>query len=191
MTDNGQPKQAPRNLPLRGSKLTPFEGGTRVPMIMRWPKNALGGGRSSTPIMIEDFMPTVLGAAQIQMPADLPQTVDGQKFLPLTQSSKSWLQGPSSPQYIQNKLSNRALIWHFPHTYDGPPFGAIRRGDWKLIYWYANDSVELYNLVDDIGEANDLSSEQPERAAELLKRLKSTLKRRGALLPDCGESGGQ
>lgn len=190
MTDNGQPKQAPANLPLRGSKLTPYEGGTRVPMIVRWPGKVAVGGRQAMPVMIEDFMPTILAAANIPTPADLPQVVDGLDFLPLARDGSSWLEEPAHAAHPHRQFADRDLLWHFPHTYDGPPYSAIRQGDWKLIYWYADQRVELYHLVDDIGESVDLSSKQPERAKQLLERLQAGLKARGALLPVCTDSSG-
>jgi arylsulfatase A-like enzyme len=183
MTDNGQPKQAPRNLPLRGSKLTPYEGGTRVPMIIRWPKVEFSGWPASIPIMIEDLMPTVLGAAQIQMPENLPQTVDGLNFFPLLGSQNLWSEDPVGAEHLHQQLTNRDLIWHFPHTYDGPPYSAIRRGDWKLIYWYADDRVELYNLADDISEIYNLADAYTNKATELQTALQDRLQERGALLP--------
>jgi arylsulfatase A-like enzyme len=183
MTDNGQPKQAPRNLPLRGSKLTPYEGGTRVPMIARWPGQIGQGGQQSMPVMIEDFLPTILAATQTQTPADLPQTVDGLNFLPLMQNGSSWLEEPANANHPLMKFANRDLIWHFPHTYDGPPYSAIRRGDWKLVYWYVDERVELFNLVDDLGESTNLADTESVKASELLTALHNQLNARGALLP--------
>ncbi len=176
MTDNGQPKQAPPNLPLRGSKLTPYEGGSRVPMIVRWPGHTTPATRQSTPVIIEDFMPTILAAADVALPNNLPQTIDGISFLSLLDTT----QIKSS---TANTIANRDLIWHFPHTYDGPPYSAIRRGDWKLIYWYADQRTELYNLADDIGERTDRSQSHPQIKIDLAAALHQQLIGRNALFP--------
>ncbi len=183
MTDNGQPKQAPRNLPLRGSKLTPYEGGTRVPMIVRLPEGTSNYRRASIPVMIEDFLPSILAFTHIPIPLELPQTIDGMDFLTLLQKDGPWKTDPAGTRVRHHHLSNRDLAWHFPHTYDGPPYSAIRRGDWKLIYWYADDRVELFNLADDISEIFDVAEAYPRKVTELQAALNDLLKERGALLP--------
>ena len=172
MTDNGQPKQAPPNLPLRGSKLTPYEGGTRVPMIVRWPGHTDVNVRQSLPVMIEDFMPTILAATEVDIPDDLPQTVDGWDFTPLLASTEA-----------AAGFAHRDLLWHFPHTYDGPPYSAIRRGDWKLIYWHADERMELYHLPSDLSEQSNLVVSHEAETAELRTALFEHLSSRGALLP--------
>ena len=137
-------------------------------------------------------MPTILAAADVPMPDNLPQTVDGLNFLPLLGSADA----PSivHPNILSNvhlaadaedyaTFTSRPLIWHFPHTYDGPPYSAIRLGDWKLIYWYVDERVELFNVLEDIGEANNLAQQHPAKAEEMLGRLQRELRLSGALSP--------
>lgn len=169
MSDNGAPAQAPQNLPLRGCKLRPYEGGARVPMIVRWPGHAEPGSRIATPVIIEDFFPSLLEAAGVE-PDALQQTVDGESFLPL-------LDGDGSG------AEPRELLWHFPHTYDGPPWSAVCVGDWKLIWFYDGQHAELYNLAEDLGESSNLALAHPEKLAEMSEVLNRLLAERGALLP--------
>ncbi|MFT5289156.1 MAG: arylsulfatase A-like enzyme [Candidatus Paceibacteria bacterium] len=169
LSDNGAPSQAPRNLPLRGSKLRPYEGGTRVPMIVRWPGHAEPGTRNSSQVIIEDLFPSILEAAGVEL-GELPQVIDGQSFLPLLGSER-------------NEAEARELLWHFPHNYDGPPWSSVRVGDWKLIWFYDGQRAELYNLKTDLGEATNLAEQNPRELAELSSSMNRLLAERGALLP--------
>jgi arylsulfatase A-like enzyme len=117
-----------------------------------------------------DLMPTICAAA-----GSLPPTgvrVDGVSLMPLVEQS-----GP---------IEREALFWHFPHYWWGgrlTPYSAVRLGDWKLIRWYGGGADELYDLAADIGEANDLAAEMPERAHELGSMLDAWLVDTGARLP--------
>lgn len=167
-SDNGSPRENARNLPLRGHKITPYEGGIRVPMIVKWPGVTKAGATCTTPVVIEDFFPSILelaGAGGKPM-----QIVDGVSFVPL-------LKGGADPDPA------RPFVWHFPNTYDQPPFSAIRVGDWKLIYHHTDRRLELFNLADDIGETKNLATDQPAKAKELAARLMALLKERGAQMP--------
>ncbi len=166
MTDNGQQKKAAPNLPLRGHKLMPYEGGIRVPALVKWPGVTQAGAISTTPIIIEDIFPTILDIAGVK---DY-ESLDGQSFVPL-------LRGESVD------VSERALVWHFPHTYDQPAYSAIRRGDWKLIYWHVDQRFELFDLATDIGESNDLAETRSEVVQDLAQTLGATLKARDAQMP--------
>ena len=170
MSDNGAPSQAPLNLPLRGHKLTPYEGGPRVPMIVRWPGHAPAGERRTAQVIIEDLFPTILKAANAQ-PEQLQQTLDGQSFLPYLAADPADTEEP------------RELLWHFPHNYGGPPWTALRVGDWKLIWYYDGQRAELYNIAQDLSETNDLSEDQPAKLAELASVMNRLLAERGALIP--------
>jgi arylsulfatase A-like enzyme len=176
LSDNGAPKQVPANLPLRGHKVLPYEGGHRVPMIVRWPGHAAPGARRETPVLIEDVFPSLLVAAGLSLEQlDLPQVVDGRSFLPL-------LDGQDADQEAA-AAAQRDLVWHFPHHYDTLPYSVLRRGRWKLIWWPLEQRAELYDLGADLSEAHDLAAEQPERTAQLRGALRAQLERLGAQQP--------
>jgi arylsulfatase A-like enzyme len=168
MSDNGSPKQCPQNLPLRGHKITGYEGGTRVPMIVRWPGITRPAARTDNPILIEDIFPTFLTMADIPVPDD--PAIDGHSFVPV-------LKNPAAPS------SRPPLISHYPNLYDQPPYSSIRRGDWKLIYWHSNRKLELYTLTDDIGESTNLADKQPEKVGTLAKLLSDHLRETKAVMP--------
>jgi arylsulfatase A-like enzyme len=158
MSDNGGRVPQTSNAPLRGSKGELLEGGIREPMIVRWPGVVKPNSVSNTPVTSTDFYPTLLEAASLPLRPE--QHADGVSFLPL-------LQGESTAE-------ERTLFWHYPHYNSQPlgiPSGAVRQGDWKLIEFYHDQHVELYNLRDDIGEANDLAAVQPGRAAAMREQL--------------------
>lgn len=166
MSDNGQPSRAARNLPLRGHKLTPYEGGIRVPAMVKWPGVTQADAICTTPIIIEDIFPTILDLAGVK---DY-ESLDGRSFVPL-------LRGESVD------VSDRALVWHYPHTWDGLAYSAIRRGDWKLIYWHVDQRYELFDLATDIGEHNNLAEAHREVVQDLAQTLGATLKARDAQMP--------
>ena len=168
MTDNGQPKQAPRNRPLRGHKITPYEGGIRVPLIVRWPGVVERDSVCSDDyVIIEDLFPTFLEMAGIDTLEGVEQTIDGVSFVPLLRGEP-------------NSQKDRPIFWHYPNTYDEEPYSVVRSGTWKLIYRHAEKSLELYNLDDDIGERNDLAKHRPEKVTELVSILSNHLKQSGA-----------
>ena len=146
------------NAPLRAGKGWLYEGGIREPFLIKYPKLVRAGSVCNTPVVAVDFYPTSLDMADLPLKPE--QHVDGKSLLPLLEGDSSYDRGP--------------LFFHYPH-YGGKgdtPAGAIRMGDYKLIEFYEDGHVELYNLKDDISEQNDLSKEKPELAAELLSRLK-------------------
>jgi arylsulfatase A-like enzyme len=164
-SDNGGHANFTSMTPLRGSKGTLYEGGIRVPAIIRWPGHAGGGRRSDVPIIGLDFYPTILEAARAARPAG--HTLDGVSLWPLVFGTE----GPRRD----------AVFWHFP-AYLEPyndaqwpwrttPAGAVRRGDWKLIEFFEDGRVELYNLKDDIGETKDLSAKLPEKTKEMRRLI--------------------
>lgn len=170
MSDNGQPSKASRNVPLRGHKLTPYEGGIRVPMIVKWPGITVPGSHCQDYIIIEDIFPTILELAGAKEYVQIHKKTDGVSFVPLLEQSG-------------NYPKDRAIFWHYPHTYDQPPYSIVRKGDWKLIYHHIERKPELFNLKDDISENNDLASENPEKLRELAAILTDFLKESGALMP--------
>ena len=171
MSDNGCPSNLPRNLPLRGHKITPYEGGVRVPLIVKWPGVVDPGSVCDQDyLIIEDIFPTFLEMAGVRDFQQVGGIVDGRSFVPL-------LRGEAGLS------TDRPIFWHFPHTYDQPAYSSVRRGDWKLIYHHANRKLELFNLIDDIGEANDLVNEMPEKAHEMAAILADYLRQSGAQMP--------
>ena len=174
MSDNGGLSTVPRegstcNLPLRAGKGWLYEGGIREPMIIKWPGVVRAGSTCSEPVTSTDFYPTMLEMAGLLLRPE--QHVDGLSLLPLLKQS--------------GKLNREAIYWHYPHYHGSgsKPSGAIRSGDYKLIEWYEDNSVELYNLKEDIGEKQDLAATMPEKAAEIRRLLHRWLKRTNATVP--------
>lgn len=154
------------NLPLRAGKGSSYEGGVRVPLIVHWPKKAHPGTTVSVPVMSIDLLPTFLDAAKLP-----PLAVDGQSLVSLLQGTQ--------------RLSREALYWHYPHYHPGgaTPYSAIRAADFKLIEWFEDERVELYDLKSDPGEQRDLSKSDPKRTASLRTRLAAWRRSVGAQMP--------
>jgi len=155
---SGYKRHSPTSvLPLRGGKGWLYEGGIRVPLLIK-PANYNGDKKViSEPVVGQDFYSTILSETEIEQPSSI--TIDGYDL---------------SPLFVENKsLGRKEIIWHYPHYHASAwtPGAAIRQGDWKLIEFYETNKLELYNLADDISEKNDLSSKYPEKTLELKKRL--------------------
>jgi len=169
MSDNGGYwPGATSNAPLRAGKAYPYEGGTREPLIVKWPGRIKPGTTCSMPVCSIDFFPTLLEIAGVKPPV----AVDGLSFVPLLRQTGS--------------LQRDALYWHYPHYCWNAlirPFGAVRAGQWKLIEFYEDLRVELYNLKDDLGESRDLAADNPSKAAELREMLHRWRKSVGAQMP--------
>jgi arylsulfatase A-like enzyme len=170
MTDNGAPSGAPRNLPLRGHKLRPYEGGTRVPLIVRWPGVVEARSRCDQYVIIEDIFPTFLEMAGVSECEQIGGVIDGVSFVPLLKQTERF-------------PADRPIYWHYPNTYGQAPYSSIRQGDWKLIYHYGSRKAELFNLRDDLGEQHNLADQQPEKADELVRKLAAFLRESNALMP--------
>lgn len=157
------------NEPLRAGKGWLYEGGIREPMIIRWPGVVEKGSVASEPVMSTDFFPTMLAMAGVSPPRGVE--LDGLSLEPL-------LRG-------EGHLDRDALFWHFPHYHGSGnrPSGAVRVGPWKLIEWFEDGQVELYNLDEDPEEAHDRSGDEPERARELQERLRAWRTGVGANMP--------
>ena len=156
--------------PLRADKGHLYEGGIRVPLIIRWPGKIKPKTLDETPVILTDLYPTILEVSGIDSNVNYP--VDGKNLLPLLKERK--------------KLNNRSLFWHYPNFAfhrDNRLGSAIREEDYKLLHFYDNDSIELYNLRKDISETNDLSRELPQLALKLKNKLESLLKESGAAMP--------
>jgi arylsulfatase A-like enzyme len=160
MSDNGGLSTAEgtptSNLPLRAGKGWPYEGGVREPLLIKWPGVTRPGAKCDQPVISTDFYPTLLQMAGL--PLHPEQHRDGVSLAPL-------LQGGSLPE--------RPLFWHYPHysNQGGAPEGAVRLGDYKLIEWYEDMRVELYDLKHDLGERHNLVAAQPDKVADLRRRL--------------------
>lgn len=157
------------NAPLRAGKGWLYEGGIREPFIIKYPQLVEAGSVCHTPVVAVDFYPTLLDMAGL--PLKPQQHVDGKSLLPLLKGDKTYDRGP--------------IFFHYPH-YGGKgdtPAGAVRMGDYKLIEFYEDGHVELYNLKDDISETHDLSQIEKGKAAEMLKMLHKWRKDCNAKMP--------
>ncbi len=159
---------ATSNLPLRGGKGWMYEGGIREPLLVRWPGVVKPGSVIDTPVCSPDFFPTFLEAADAKPQPG--QVLDGLSLLPV---------------FKGGTLPERALFWHYPHygNQGGAPAAAIRRGQWKLIEWQEDGRVELFDVVADIGETQDLAAQEPQRVAQLRDELHAWQKEVGAKFP--------
>ena len=157
------------NAPLSEGKGWMYEGGTREPLIIKWPNVIAAGALSAEPVTSTDFYPTLLAAAGF--PAMPEQHTDGESFLPL-------LTGEPFHR-------NRPLFWHYPHygNQGGTPGCSVREGDWKLIEFFEDRHLELYNLREDIGEKENLAGKYPTLAKGLHDLLIEWRDQVGALLP--------
>ncbi len=153
------------NAPLRGGKGMLYEGGIRVPMIVRWPGFVKPGQVTDVPVISTDFYPTLLDVAGVDAPANYP--MDGESLLPIIKNGST--------------LNRNAIFWHFPAYLQAggtrelrtTPAGAIRRGNYKLIEFFEDGRLELYDLQNDIGETKNLAEELPEKTKELHNELKN------------------
>jgi arylsulfatase A-like enzyme len=169
-SDNGglTLNQVTSNVPLRAGKGSAYEGGVRVPLIITYPKLVSAGSVCDQPAMSIDLLPTVAELCGIKnVPA-----VDGVSLAPV-------LRDPSAT------LSPRALYWHYPHYHPGgaTPYGAIREGDLRLVEFYEDNRVELYDLREDVSESIDLASKMPDERDELLGKLRKWRDSVGAQMP--------
>ncbi|MDG1023785.1 MAG: sulfatase [Flavobacteriaceae bacterium] len=181
MSDNGGLSAVARggrrhvhNAPLASGKGSIYEGGIRVPMMAYWPGVTQRNTTENTPVIIEDFFPSLLSIAGINEYKTI-QALDGKDFSDLLKGSK-------------RKEGNRSLFWHYPNEWgpSGPgigSFSAVRNGDWKLIYFHEDQHYELYNLFHDISEQNNLALIQPLKVNELAAILSAYLIRVEAQMP--------
>ncbi|MBL8211430.1 MAG: sulfatase [Bryobacterales bacterium] len=171
--------------PLRAGKGFAYEGGIRVPLIVRWPGKVKAGTVEHTPVHAVDLLPTLLDIAGAKAPAS--HTVDGVSLTRLWQG--------------RAKLPSRAFFWYMP-LYDlrwlGTPCAVIRDGDYKLIESFGDyvdtqpnqpavyrtgQRLELYNLKEDIGETRNLAASQPQRAQAMQRRLHAWIESCGSPVP--------
>ena len=157
------------NAPLRSGKGYAYEGGIRVPLLIKWPGVVKHGTTSAEPVTSVDYFPTISEVTGLDLPND--RAIDG---LSLAKHLRS--QG-------KQKLDRDAIYWHFPHYRHNPgPYSIIREGDWKLIKFYEGP-MELFDLKNDLGETKNLAAAMPEKVKVLEDRLLAHLKSVGAKMP--------
>jgi lysophospholipase L1-like esterase len=157
---------------LRAGKGWVYEGGIRVPLIIRYPGEVRAGVTSAEPVVSTDFYPTILDMAGLPLRPE--QHLDGLSLKPLLTGNAS-------------SLDRDALYFHFPHYHPintMGPAGAVRARDYKLVEVFETGRTELYNLREDIGETKDLAAEKPELAAKLEKMLRDWRTSSGSIMPE-------
>jgi arylsulfatase A len=171
-SDNGGRVPTTSNHPLRVGKGSCYEGGTRVPLIVHWPAVTKAGSVCETPVISMDLYPTIL------------------EMTGLKETDRKSLDGASLASLLRQdgELKRHALFWHYPHYQHyqlggTTPYGAIRQGDFKLIEFFDDMRVELYNLREDIGEQRNLAAHMTGKADELRAQLHSWRKEVGAQMP--------
>jgi arylsulfatase A-like enzyme len=157
------------NLPFRAGKGWNYEAGHRVPWIVRAPGRVAAASECDTPVISPDLYPTLLEMAGVPVPAG--QAMDSVSLVPLLTK--------------KGGLAERPLFWHYPHysNQGGRPGGAMRSGQYKLVEFFEDSRVELYDLAADPGEQRDLAAAQPERAEKMRKELAEWRKAVGAQMP--------
>jgi len=171
-SDNGGLEKSAKQTPLRSGKANLYEGGIRVPLIVRWPGVVKVGSTCDEPVISVDFFPTILDILSLRNTTR--NQLDGVSILPLLRQTGG--------------LGRQAIYWHYPHYHSAGlgPSGAVRAGDYKLIEWFdkticgAGDEFELYDLRRDIGEQKNLAKELPQKVGELSKALADWRRRVGA-----------
>ncbi len=164
------------NTPLRSGKGSPYEGGHRVPLIVRWPGVVPPGSTSAQPVMGIDLHPTILDASGFPSSYIQARGFDGVSLLPILRNPTA----NPAPAPARN-----ALYWHYPHYHPGgaTPYAAIRSGPWKVIQYYESGHHELFNLESDPGETTNLADREPAKLLELTRSLFDWQNRIGAQWP--------
>jgi len=171
------------NAPLRSGKGSAYEGGVRVPWIVRWPGVAAPDSVCDEAVVSHDLFPTLLAACGVAIPAAHAPAVEGVDLAPIVRGETS--------------TAARSLFWHQPHFWgiDGPgiePFSAVRLEDLKLVWFHGRAGAaafELYDLAADLGETNDLSRERPDATRRLARKLATWIDARGVQLSRRAGSG--
>ena len=166
LDNGGRPTE---NAPLRSGKGYAYEGGIRVPFLVRWPGQIKPGTTSDAPVCSIDVFPTILDAVGVPTPAN--REIDGLSLMPLLKSGG------------QTPLKRDELIWHFPHYRHAPgPYSILRKGNWKLIQFDEGIS-ELYDLENDLAESNNLAAQQADKVKAMQDRLSAILESMDAKRP--------
>ena len=162
-SDNGGLEAVSKQTPLRSGKANLYEGGIRVPFIVRWPGVVKPGTICSEPVISVDFFPTFVEIVGLEN--KMPKPIDGVSLVTLLTQ--------------RGVFSRQAIYWHYPHYHSAGigPCGAIRSGNYKLIEWFdeticgTGNRFELYNLKEDAGEQNNLAGQIPQKVDEMRKML--------------------
>lgn len=172
-TSEGHPTS---NMPLRAGKGWMYEGGIREPMIIKWPGVTRPGSATTEPVISMDFYPTILEITGVPLKPD--QHMDGMSLVPLLRGEQ---------------MDRGSLFWHYPHygNQGGSPSTAIRKGSYKLIEFYEDNHLELYNIEADISEENNLVDKMPQKARELHSELEEWREEVGARLPKPNPNAGK
>ncbi|WP_133408137.1 sulfatase [Parashewanella tropica] len=190
-SDNGGLNNISINAPLRGGKGSLYEGGIRVPFAARWTGTIKPNSKSSTPINTVDMLPTFADIAKTSL-SKVKQPLDGISILPALKGqdveSRSlfwhyplYLSGKGLQNYTPEPLSKNANTgWR------GKPASAIRSGDWKLIEYFDDGHLELYNVKQDLSESQNLASQYPKVAKKLQDELIQWRKDTQAVVPEKG-----
>lgn len=185
-SDNGGLGRVTSMEPLRGSKGMLYEGGIREPLIVRWPGHTPPGTISDVAVIGTDFYPTLLEVSGAARP---DQPLDGLSMVPLLENVAG---GRANRSRAPQQFADRALYWHFPAYLEGgqaigtwrtTPAAAIRRGDFKLLEFFEDGRLELYNLAVDVGEQDDISARMPEKTSEMYELMQSWRASVGAHVP--------
>lgn len=152
---------------LRGNKATAWEGGVREPLIIKWPGQAKAGLVTDELAIGNDLYPTILEMAGL--PLKPSEHLDGVSLAPALKRKKA--------------KAPRSLYWHYPHYHRTRPYGAIRDGDWRLVEFYEDNSLQLFNLKDDPSESKDLAASMPDKVQRLHSKLVEWRKEVGAQMP--------
>ncbi|MGC4034734.1 MAG: sulfatase [Chitinophagaceae bacterium] len=191
LTDNGGLALTPprggvhltQNAPLRAGKGSVYEGGIRVPLIVRFPPIVKPGTITHYPTIVEDVFPAILELAGIDK-SKVVQTIDGKSFVPV-------LKKPLL------KDTSRVLLWHYPNNWTAREipgtnyFSALRQNNWKLVYSQRSGNAELYDLSKDLSEEHNLATTYPDKTRELVKLLGKQLKKVNAPMPTDKKTGKQ
>lgn len=192
-----------QNSPLREGKGSCYEAGIRVPMVVYWKGKISAGVRLNTPVMAHDLYPTILEMAGIDSYKSV-QKIDGQSIVRLlTEGSKCVAKAVKEGKITNQKQANafvidkeisgidpqREVLSHYPHQWkpyqlhDIDYLSSLRKGDWKIVYRHREQTLELYNITEDITERKDLSAQYPDKLAEMADALTAQLEGYDALLP--------
>jgi arylsulfatase A-like enzyme len=163
------------NAPLRSGKGSLYEGGTRVPFIVRWPGVTTAGSRTDIPTIHVDLYPTLLEITGTPAPENQP--LDGESLAPLLRDAKATLKRDAIYQHFPGYLGAGENTWRTT------PVGLIQSGPWKLMEFFEDKHLELYNLADDIGETKNLATEMPDKAKELHAKMLTWRESVGAKMP--------
>ncbi|SHE65377.1 Arylsulfatase A [Mariniphaga anaerophila] len=161
------------NYPLRSGKGDIYEGGVRVPLVIRVPGITSPGIIDSTSMIISpDFMPSLIKLAKLDVDRKVMRSFDGVDISPVLRNSSA-------------KLGRNEIFWHYPHYHieGATPYSSVRKGDWKLIHIMETDEYKLFNLKKDIGETTELSSKYPKKVQNLKRDMAKWKNRVDAQMP--------